>query len=357
LSQEITSVARGSRSGKLDPKAVSPARPAAQARERDVVVDGMRGVAILMVIGIHSLSAAGQSAAATVIDAVLRPCVPIFLFVSGYLTARAGQVPLGKRLHVVLVPYAIAFLAAYVYMALHNPAMDHRPLTLAARFGLAYVFVYYYVFIYVGCTVGLWLVFRLFEGDRLRLVAVLAAAILLGLVVGAYLDPALARLDISESLIQEVRLRDVPFWFGFAALGALVVLLDARPLLPGLRQPLLFAVVAAYATYALVRVLNIGDAGDYDSTAFFAYAALLCLALFAFAPRVPALVAIGSGSYFIYLWHIFVIMALVDHTSLREWGPVVGSLGLFLSALVVSVGCLTLVRHTGSRTLVRWLGA
>ena len=79
--------------------------------------------------------------------------LPIFLFASGYLTARSGQVPLWKRLKAALIPYAIAFVAAYIYMALHNPAMDHRVITTVARFVLAYVFVYYYVFVYVGCTV------------------------------------------------------------------------------------------------------------------------------------------------------------------------------------------------------------
>ncbi len=86
------------------------------------------------------------------LDAALRPCVPIFLFASGYLTALSGRVPLGKRVMAALIPYAIAFAAAYLYMALAEPG-DGSPLTTtAARFVLAYVFVYYYVFVYLGCT-------------------------------------------------------------------------------------------------------------------------------------------------------------------------------------------------------------
>src|SRR5580698_3577510 len=125
---------------------------------RDAGIDTMRGIAILMVIGIHSLPQPLSSWAVPV-DALLRPCVPMFLFVSGYLTAHSGRVPLWKRLKAALVPYAIAFAAAYIYMALHNPAMDHRIGTTVARFVLAYAFVYYYVFVYVGGTIGLWLVF------------------------------------------------------------------------------------------------------------------------------------------------------------------------------------------------------
>src|SRR6195256_4537513 len=128
------------------------------ASSRDSGIDTMRGIAILMVIGIHSLQQPPNSWE-TLADALLRPCVPIFLFASGYLTARSGQVPLWKRLKAAIIPYAIAFVAAYIYMAWHNPAMDHRITTALARFALAYAFVYYYVFVYVGCTVGLWLVF------------------------------------------------------------------------------------------------------------------------------------------------------------------------------------------------------
>ena len=122
---------------------------------------------------------------------MLRPCVPLFLFVSGYLTAHSGRVPLWKRLKAALIPYAIAFVAAYIYMALHNPAMDHRIGTMVARFVLAYAFVYYYVFVYVGCTLGLWLVFSASPpgGPRSesRLVALLLFAIRLRIRAGVRL--------------------------------------------------------------------------------------------------------------------------------------------------------------------------
>src|SRR6185312_14765151 len=196
------------------------ARAHASVRKRDLVVDTMRGVAILMVIGIHSLPNLQGSALLTAIDAVLRPCVPVFLFVSGYLTAKAGHVPFIKRLKRALAPYTIAFVAAYAFMAATNPAMDHRLIVTVARYGLAYVFVYYFVFIYIGCTAVLWFVFAAVgEGDdrRQRLIVLLTLAIFAGLVFGAYLDPLLAHFGFSASLIEEARLRDVPFWFAFMA--------------------------------------------------------------------------------------------------------------------------------------------
>jgi peptidoglycan/LPS O-acetylase OafA/YrhL len=274
-----------------------------RAASRDLGIDTMRGIAILMVIGIHSLPQPLHSWE-TLADACLRPCVPIFLFASGYLTALSGRVPLGKRLKAAAIPYAIAFVAAYVYMALHNPAMDHRIATTLARFVLGYVFVYYYVFVYVGCTLGLWLVYAAAgtdtEQSERRLIVFLLLAIGLGLVVGSYLDPLLARLGYSDSL---------------------------------------------------------GDAADYDSVAFFGYAALLCVLLLAFDVQLPFVAGLGSGSYFIYLWHIFIVMVLRDYAELRQFGAVANFAITYIVTASGSILALLAVREIAPPRMIRWLGA
>ncbi|ANW04455.1 acyltransferase family protein [Bradyrhizobium icense] len=332
----------------------------APTKARDAVIDAMRGIAILMVIGIHSLPQPLDANWAKSLDAALRPCVPVFLFASGYLTALSGRVPLAKRLRATLIPYAIAFAAAYIYMALHNPAMDHRIGTTLARFGLGYVFVYYYVFVYVCCTLGLWFVFAA-GGDgqtapRQRIATLLLLSIGCGLLAGSYLDPAMSKFGASEALLDEIRMRDIPFWFSFAALGALTAMfadLTDR----GICRSLLGAMLAAYLLYAAVRMLNLGDAATYDSTAFFLYAALFCISLFAVQPRLPLLGWIGSGSYFIYLWHIFIVMALRDHTGMRQLGGVSSfAVSCILTALV-STAALLAVRQFASPRICRWLGA
>ena len=332
----------------------------ARAERRDDVVDSMRGIAILMVIGIHSLPQPLDSSWAKSLDAALRPCVPVFLFVSGYLTALSGRVPLARRLKAALIPYAIAFVAAYAYMTLHNPAMDHRVGVALARFGLGYVFVYYYVFVYVCCTLGLWLIFAAAgtgkPDSRRRVAVLLVLSIGCGLLAGSYLDPAMARLGVADPLLDELRMRDIPFWFTFVALGALTAMLgDLAD--QGMRRTLFGAMLAAYLLFAAVRVLNIGDAAFYDSTAFFAYAALLCVSLLALQPKSPLFAWIGSGSYFIYLWHIFAVMALRDHTPLRQ----VGGAGSFAIAcgltILLSIAALFAVRQLAPSRIHRWLGA
>ncbi len=332
----------------------------APAASRDEVIDTMRGIAILMVIGIHSLQQPLDAGWAKSVDAALRPCVPIFLFASGYLTMLSGRVPLAKRLKAALIPYAIAFVAAYVYMALHNPAMDHSPVTALARFGLAYVFVYYYIFVYIGCTVGLWLIFAT-AGTRgpepERQVAVfLVLSIGFGLIVGSYLDPLLFRLGFPDSLVEEVRMRDIPFWFTFAALGAIAAMWN-RLADRGMRVVLLSAMLTAYALYVAVRLLGIGDAAAYDSMAFFGYSALVCLFLLALRPRMPMLATIGSGSYFIYLWHIFIVLMLRDHTALHQFDPALNfTITLGLTALL-SVTALLAIRQFVPPRVYRSLGA
>ena len=261
-----------------NPRSLSVARAAAQSR--DGVIDAMRGIAILMVIGIHSLPQPLDAAWAKSLDAALRPCVPIFLFVSGYLTALSGRVPLAKRLKAALIPYAIAFAAAYVYMALHNPAMDHRIGTAFARFALGYVFVYYYVFVYVCCTLALWLVFAIGgtgPDSEQRIAALLILSIGCGL--------ACRRLS-RPCHVQARRLGRIARRSPHARHSVLVLLCRARradrdvcgPHRPGhARARCLSPRSLAYMVYAAVRILGLGDAAAYDSIAFFLYAALFCV--------------------------------------------------------------------------------
>ncbi|XSC44914.1 acyltransferase family protein [Bradyrhizobium sp. RDT10] len=163
----------------------------------------------------------------------------------------------------------------------------------------------------------------------------------------SYLDPAISRLGASDALLDEVRMRDIPFWFSFVALGALTAMFaDLSD--QGMRRALLGAMLAAYLIYAAVRILGLGDAATYDSTAFFLYAALFCVALFAIQPNSPLLGWIGSGSYFVYLSHIFIVMALRDHAPLRQLGGVASFAVCWGLTVLVSAAALLAVRQLAS---------
>ncbi len=335
-----------------------PVSAPAIAATRDGAIDSVRGLAILMVIGIHSLRQP-FSGVETLADAALRPAVPLFLFVSGYLTGFTGRVPLARRIGAALIPYTIAFVAAYAYMAAHNDAMDHRLWVTLARYGLGYVFVYYYVPVYIGCTALLWLLFRLFDPltATRHLCAALMIAAAFGIVAGSYLDPLLARNSVPDALIEEARLRDIPFWFAFMAIGAIAGLVRADRMLKGLLPILAGAASAAFLVYAAVRIGNVGDAAPYDSPAFGLYAVLLALVLLALKQDLPLLASIGSGSYFIYLWHILIIMALRDHTSLGGAAGLAAALVTALITVSVVLAALFAIRRLLPSRAVQWLGA
>ena len=342
-----------------DSRVWADAVAAPTAKPRDIAIDSMRGLAILMVIGIHSLPQPLTSDWSIMLDAALRPCVPIFLFASGVMSAGKTEIPLGRRLTTAIVPYMIAFVAAYAYMAFHNPNMDHRLHITLARFGLAYVFVYYYVFVYIGCTVALWLLLKLAEAssNRNAPVTLLVAAIGFGLLSGAYLDPLLAKTGFSSSFIEEARMRDIPFWFAFLAFGLLAGTFRLNAALRDQKMLLFAAAAVAYAIYAGVRLWQIGDAADYDSLAFFVYASLAALVLLTLRPASSLLAMLGSGSYFIYLWHIFIVMFLRDRGVFDGFAPVVGFAATFVTTFIVITLMLVCMRRLAPNKMLRWIGA
>jgi peptidoglycan/LPS O-acetylase OafA/YrhL len=152
-------------------------------------------------------------------------------------------------------------------------------------------------------------------------------------------------------------MRDIPFWFSFTALGALIGLSGTRSSLHDMRALISGATLIAYIIYAGVRLFGLGDAADYDSAAFFGYAGLLCVLLLALDIRWPSMAALGSGSYFIYLWHIFIVMLLREQAELRRLGPAADFAITYALTALGSIVALLAVREFAPPRLIRWLGA
>ena len=97
-----------------------------------------------------------------------------------------------------------------------------------------------------------------------------------------------------------------------------------RPILLDMRGLLLSAMLMAYAIYATSdlrprrrRCLRFGG--------FFSYSLCCAAGFWSSSPECRCSPAIGTGSYFIYLWHIFIVMALRDHAALRGFGPILNA--------------------------------
>ncbi len=152
-------------------------------------------------------------------------------------------------------------------------------------------------------------------------------------------------------------MRDIPFWFSFMAIGVLIGISGTGSSLRGMPVLISGATLLAFIIYAAVRLFGLGDAADYNSIAFFGYAALLCILLLALDIRSPRLAALGSGSYFIYLWHIFIVMSLRDHAALHRFGPVANFAITYAVTALGSIVALLAIRAAAPARLIRWLGA
>ncbi|MBE0703895.1 MAG: acyltransferase, partial [Afipia sp.] len=106
-----------------------------------------------------------------------------------------------------------------------------------------------------------------------------------------------------------------------------------------------------------VRLWKIGDDADYDSLAFFGYASLAALTLLTWRPASAALAMLGSGSYFIYLWHIFIVMFLRDHGAFDRFTPLAGFVFTFAATAILIAFLLVCVRRLAPGTMRRWVGA
>jgi peptidoglycan/LPS O-acetylase OafA/YrhL len=152
-------------------------------------------------------------------------------------------------------------------------------------------------------------------------------------------------------------MRDIPFWFAFLALGVLAGTFRLNETLRDRKALLLAATAVAYVIYAGARLWKIGDDADYDSLAFFGYASLATLMLLTWRPTSVALAVLGSGSYFIYLWHIFIIMFLRDHGVFDRFAPLAGFVITFAATAMLITLALVCVRRLAPGAMRRWVGA
>jgi peptidoglycan/LPS O-acetylase OafA/YrhL len=79
--------------------------------------------------------------------------------------------------------------------------------------------------------------------------------------------------------------------------------------------------------------------------------------MLAVRPSSAALAFIGSGSYFIYLWHIFPIMLLRSSDAWRQADPAAASLVAYAAAATASIAALVVIRSVLPPRAAQWLGA
>ena len=156
--------------------------------ERNLVIDNLRGIAMLGVIGIHAgdyvlKSATPWSALYVLLEVLTRFSVPTFFFISGYGLFTAYPLErkleygsfLQKRVYSIIVPYlawSFIYLWAWKVVPLNPLSIDWIELGKILFFGKASYHLYFLVLLwwfYVTLPFWRFLVARLDLGGKVRL--------------------------------------------------------------------------------------------------------------------------------------------------------------------------------------------
>lgn len=355
----------------LHPEAVRDARrepAAAPAPPRLATLDFIRAYAIILVVMVHASGPPlyayntvprGQWWAANLYDSFARPCVPLFLMVSGFLLLDSSKdESLGtffkKRLSKVLVPYL--FWAAF-YMTwrwgFHREHFNAGKVVRELFGGTAY-----YHLTFMNVILGMYLLVPLLR-PFVRHASRSAQYYLLGLwFVAAALVPLFTKVTTVQV---NCYLIVTPLFLGHFLFGAVY---KRWPLRPRRWQALALAgvlvatvLLTAYCTHRWTRKGN-GILDEY----FYTYASpnvvvlsmlsfVLLMAVFAKTqlqsmPLLARLVRyIGTASYGIYFTHVVVLECLARGAFGVRLTPLTGhaALAIPLITVVVVLACAGLV--------------
>jgi peptidoglycan/LPS O-acetylase OafA/YrhL len=203
----------------MPPAPSTPAAPA-RARARFDEFDVMRGVAIVMVLYLHSYfsnppgTPASEILALHVSHLFAQTAVPVFLFISGFLLAldRApdARTYATRRVHRIVLPTAIWMTASLAWVAWRAGGLDRTMLREFALFGISGQ--YYYLAVLVILMVAGYPV-RHWSARRLAVVA--AGAFLVNFAAIAFYQVH----GLGTGLSPELAYRNPLVWVSFYAFG------------------------------------------------------------------------------------------------------------------------------------------
>lgn len=318
---------------------------------REALPDFLRAFAIIGVLVIHSATRFSNGEIEQQIgawfSAIMRPCIGIFLFISGYLLAskRLDAQTLRRRLRRVLVPYSIfaigATVAAYRGLFLTEPFSPTTALEIAWRILIGDIFgIYYFVFLicyaycfhYVTC---------LFNWDARVLLLLFTSS---GLLQHAH---GIDFWEVAFPLVSpEPVLMRSPAWLAYFYFG--VAFRQSQWIDWTLHNK--FAIFSmwtiAFGVYSLAVVLRITESHGYFSVIGNIYTVSTLLALTVIAKPSPAATSLSRNSYFLYLSHIFIVYGV---RSMMRSAPIEPafwmSVATFALSLTIPLATISLTRR------------
>jgi surface polysaccharide O-acyltransferase-like enzyme len=322
----------------------------------------MRAAAILGVLVIHSATrydvAEPLASIAEYCSHLSRPCIGIFLFLSGYfLSNRAwGLSELFVRLKRVWIPYTLFSMAAFLYQdSARLMSGDLETFgRLFVRYFLGHSFaIYYFVFV-ISATYLLHSVVQRFQVSHRLMVIVFASVTFLHNVSYHRVASTFPNSNTADYFrnIYELRYIFGPFFF---YLGCVARTSAWFRYLKGCKNQCTAVWILCGATYVCAIGFDL-HADGYDSLFGTAYT-IATIGLFSANDfRLKFSRYLSDQSYFIYLSHIFVVYALRDFGWLLGFGPLAFLACSLVLSLLLPLLFLETSRLLSGRPVVRALG-
>ena len=282
--------------------------------------DFLRAAAIFSVVLIHSVfgfeSTPAERTAAEWLSTFARPCIAVFLFVSGFFfpsLPTTGQML--ARFQRILVPYLVFSLLALLYQTrvvglpaafMERPWVILENLLTGNTWG-----VYWFIPVIVLTYLGGWVLARPASHSLLWVTAFFLAV---NLFLVAYFEPIVDQTALShEPMVWFFCYRVLPTWPVYFFLGQAARVYDLTRHFLTHRRYVLGMWVAVFLAYNVLFWLGVpGATGGYRSIIDTLYAIASIAALTVIARESPWLGFVGRTSYTTYLMHYFIV-------SLTQW--------------------------------------
>ncbi len=327
-------------------------------RPRREDIDLMKGVAILAVVGIHSLGRfIDDPASATVITGPLRFCIPVFLYCAGTLFISVRDFPgLWRRYRRILLPYVPMAILAQIAMRISNgqPTLFEKPLFGLQRLLLAQDWnIYYFIWVIaILYAIG----YSIRDVRRSLAIGILIFSFALAMIHFQLKMDLFDRFMITDEVRSVYECRYVAFWACFFVLGLYSTRLGTERFFAntsnagGAAAVVLAAIVAIYQSHHVS-----GDPYDSPLVLLFGVACIWAMS----GRKCPtAFQYLSECSFGIYLIHLFIVYAALFAVSkgkidAKAWMGI----PVFLLAVGVPVLIEIVTRRIKSMQPLRfWLG-
>lgn len=308
-------------------------------KERIAYFDFLRGLAIMMVVGIHTYKLGKDS---TVVRQLLNTAVPLFIAISGYFLSQKKMenkddylLFLKKQLPKVYLPVLVWSLPLYA-LALYSGSSIIKQTILLLSCGLS---IYYFVAFIMQCYVALPIISDCISGNK-RGGVIISCLISFAWIAGVMYMNTIQGKGIPLILYAG----PLPCWLMFFVLGVMIGHKPERNysiILPIVITILGFILSVIESDYLLD---NYGKGVGIKPSSFIYSAGMIFLM---FSNKVEKLVSrtgiiyrlfiwIGSLSFGIYLIHRYFVSFLANRLTIDSW-LLQWAIALFLTIVLIQI--------------------